>query len=76
MLGGETLFCILIDNQKDEMRYLDRAGSTNISDFEDLVSRHKGFIWPDIQEKIISQKRKSKKDEKRTNESKIKHQNS
>ena len=69
-VGGDALFCILIDNQKDDFRYLDRDGSTNISNFEDLVSRHKGYIWPDIQEKIISQKRNPKEKEKRTIESK------
>ena len=69
-IGGDALFCILIDNQKDDFRYLDRDGSTNISNFDDLVSRHKGYIWPDIQEKIISQKRSPKEKEKRTFESK------
>ena len=69
-VGGEALFCILIDNQKDDLRYLDRDGSANISNFEDLVSRHKGFIWPDIQEKIISQKRNSKEKEKQAIQSK------
>ena len=69
-VGGKALFCILIDNQKDDFRYLDRDGSTNMSNFEDLVSRHKGYIWPDIQEKIISQRLSPKGKEKRTIESK------
>ena len=69
MVGAETLFCILIDNQKDDLRYIDRNGSTNISEFEGLVARHKGFIWPDIQEKIISQKRPLEKEKELTSKS-------
>ena len=72
MVGAETLFCILIDNQNDDLRYIDRAGSTNISQFEVLVARHRGFIWPDIQEKILSQKRSLEKEKKRTIASKNK----
>ena len=72
MVGAETLFCILIDNQKDDLKYIDRTGSTNISQFEILVARHRGFIWPDIQEKIISQKRSLEKEKKQTIASKNK----
>ena len=61
--GGEVLFCILIDNQEEDQRYLDRKGSTNISDFNSLVSRHQSFTWPDVQETILRQKHSLEKKE-------------
>ena len=53
MKGVETMFCILIDNEEEDLRYLDRRGSTNISEFNDLVTRHRSYIWPQIQRRIL-----------------------
>ena len=60
------MFCILIDNQEEDLRYIDRKGSTNISEFNSLVSRHRGFIWPEIQEMIIAQKNSLEKQKSRS----------
>ena len=54
--GTEAMFCILIDNQEEDLRYTEKKGISNISEFSDLVSRHRGFIWPNIQDKIFIQK--------------------
>ena len=61
--GSEVMFCILIDNQKEDLRYMERKSSANISEFNELVARHRGFIWPEIREKISIQRNSAKRKE-------------
>ena len=60
-VGGDALFCILIDNQKDDFKYLDRDGSTNISNFEDLVFKTQRLHLARYSRKNYFSKKKSKR---------------
>ena len=54
--GSEAVFCILFDNHEQDLRYLDKKASSNISEFNDLISRHRSFIWPSIYEEMFHRK--------------------
>ena len=46
-ISDKNLFCIISDNMEGKgFNYLDRAPMMNVSDFENMKSRHQAFIWP------------------------------
>ena len=78
--GPDDIFCILVDNQEENRRFIEREATANISEFQKLTTRHRGFVWPDVYRDSVlreigseAEKSKGLKNRGKNTMSRIKH---